>query len=58
MPPENGKTVAARAREELLAAAADLVGEFQDANDAVDEAAAAYFGVGRSELRCLGVLAR
>jgi DNA-binding MarR family transcriptional regulator len=45
-------------RNELIAAVMQAVAEFQDATDLVDEAAAARLGLNRTDLRCLGMLAR
>ena len=45
-------------KNELLAAIGDAVQGFQNATDEVDEAVAARLGLNRTDLRCLGVLAR
>jgi DNA-binding MarR family transcriptional regulator len=42
----------------LIAAIGDRVQAFQDATDEVDEAVAARLRINRTDLRCLGVLAR
>ena len=41
----------------LIAAVGQAVKAFQDATDAFDEAAAAWLGLNRTDLRCLGVIA-
>lgn len=43
-------------RAALLAEVVEAVGRFQRATDLVDEAAAKYLGVNRTDLRCLGLL--
>jgi DNA-binding MarR family transcriptional regulator len=45
-------------KDELLAAIGDKVQSFQDATDQVDEAVARRLRLNRTDLRCLGVLAR
>ena len=47
-----------KSRRALLEALGAAVPEFQDATDAVDEAAAEVLGVNRTDLRCLGLLLR
>jgi DNA-binding MarR family transcriptional regulator len=45
-------------RGELITQAVEAIVSFQDATDAMDEAAAAYLGATPSEIRCLGALQR
>jgi DNA-binding MarR family transcriptional regulator len=45
-----------REREMLLEEVAKAITQFQTATDQIDEAAAAYLGINRTDLRCLGLL--
>jgi DNA-binding MarR family transcriptional regulator len=45
-------------RSELVDAVMQAVAAFQDSTDQVDEAAATRLGINRTDLRCLGILAR
>ncbi len=43
-------------RETLLGEVAQAIAQLQSATDLVDEAAAAYLGIHRTDLRCIGLL--
>jgi DNA-binding MarR family transcriptional regulator len=47
-----------RTRSELMASAVEAIVRFQEAADALDEAAASVLGLTRSEIRCLGAVER
>jgi DNA-binding MarR family transcriptional regulator len=52
----NGTSHPAKAK--MIGVVAELIASFQDATQAVDEAAAEYLGVNLTDLRCLGLIAR